>query len=250
MNTIRILLILLISQTQNGYGQRNKSDSLINKFRNDIKIEQEEHSGVVVMDDETTESYYLVLSNCSIKDLVKYTNDTNAVVRSYIFAGLLRRKVNKNVLLKILDIHKNDTAEFRSRSTDVETKWTVKEFMQSGLKFNSANKLSVIDYKKRIEKIRGQTKIEISAMHHGLIEKEELLKIDSLVITGNKLRIISFTLFAEEKTIKSSSNILTNDMKIAIKETEPRSILIFTDIKIVGQDSIVWHGPSMVVKLK
>ena len=258
MNTVRILFILLIFQTQNCYGQRDNSDSLINKFKANIEIQQKENSGIVGMDAETKESYYLAMGNCSIENLVKYTNDTNAFLRSYIFAGLLQRKVNKNVLLKILDIHKNDTTEFTSQSVDVVIKWKVNEFMKTLMILKSDGKLGHINYKKRIEELRNRTtnepEILIDGIHHSLIEKDKLLKIDSLFLTVNKMKIVSFTLYITSlggsQEFKSSTNALTNDMKNAIKKTESGGILVFDDIRVMGEDKRVRQLGLKYIKLK
>jgi len=251
MKLVRILLILLISQS-NCYGQRNKSDSLINKFRDHIQAVQKERSGTVAMNDETRELYYSVIINCPVKDLIKYTNDSNAFVRSHIFAGLLRKKIKNDVLFKILATHKNDTAEFTIKSTDVVITWTVIEFMKVGMRLKTANGLSNINYKKEIEKIRSRIKneIKIQGSHNGLIEKEQLLKYDSLVLTMTKLKIVSFTLLLPGRSIKSSSNALTNDMKTAIKETPPGDILIFTEINVLTEENNIRQWVSISIKLK
>jgi elongation factor P--beta-lysine ligase len=71
MTTLKILLILLIAQLQNCYGQSINADSLLNRFRNDIQIEQRIYWGKVKMDVETMESYYTLLNCASVNNLIK-----------------------------------------------------------------------------------------------------------------------------------------------------------------------------------
>jgi hypothetical protein len=255
MKAIKILLLLLLSQTQICYSQRNNPDSLFNRFRNDMQIEQKKNLGVAGMnDDETRESYYLLLLNSSINDLVKYTNDTNAYVRSVMFSGLLRKKVKNSVLLKILDAHKNDTIKFTIRSVDVVQTWSVNEYMQLAIKAKSEGWLSGIDYKKEIEKLRRRQtslKIKIDGIHHDFVDKEALMKLDSLSLTSGKLRIVSFTLFVGDEKFIGADNVLTGDMKLAIKKAvSGYDLLSFGNIMVVGQDNKVHKLPSMVLWLK
>lgn len=251
MKSVRFLLILFVFNPY-CYGQGQHTDSLINKFRNRIETIQKDHDRTVIMNDETRVLYYSLMINSSVKDLIRYTNDSNAFVRTYVFSGLLRKKVNKDVLLKILDAHKNDTAIFTSMSADIVTSWTVKEYMQTGMRLRSANKLPHIDYRKSIENIRNtaKNKIEISGIHEGLIEKEELLKIDTLVLTVDKFKIISFVLITPQKSFKSSGNAITNEMKSAINELAPGDILIFEDIDVLVPDNTMRRLQSIGVKLK
>lgn len=258
MTIVRILLIFLMAFTQKCYCQCNNSDSLFYKFKVNIEILQKEHSGTVGMDTETKESYYLVLSSCSTNDLIKYTNDTNAFVRSYIFAGLLQKRVKKKEILKILEIHKNDTAKFICSSADVIVQWRVNEFMKTLMVLKSEGKLGHINYKKRIEELRNRTSSEtailIEGIHHGLIDKDKLLKNDSLFLTVNKMKIVSFSLYItnskEIGEFKSSSNVLTNEMKNAIRKAESGTILTFDDLKVVYDDHGVHQLGLMYLKLK
>jgi len=252
MTTIRLLSFIILLQAQNCYSQSNNPDTLFNKFRNDIQIEQREHSGVVGMDDETKISYYSFVSNCSFKDLIKYSNDSNAFIRSYVFAGLLRKEANKDELLRILEIHKNDTAKFTCIGADVVTEWTVKEFMEAGMRLKATNELPNIDYKKAIEKLKSpfELKLKISGISHGLIGKQQLLNIDSLNLTQENFQVVSFTLFVAGQEMKSSSFRLTNDMKYAIEKTKPGEYLVFDNIKVVGRENIVRQIVSMTLKVK
>ena len=159
MTILKLLPLLLFLTVQNCYSQLNNVDTLFNKFKNDIEIEQREHLGVVAMDDKTKISYYSLVFYSSIKDLVRFTNDSNPCIRSYVFAGLLRKQISNKLLLQILDTHKNDTAKFISKGADVVIEWTVKDFMQAGMNLKSANTLPKIDYEKEIEKLRTLIKL-------------------------------------------------------------------------------------------
>lgn len=249
---MRLLSFLILLKAQNCYSQSNNPDTLFNKFKNDIQIEQREHSGVVRMDDETKISYYSLVSNYSFKELIKYTNDSNAFIRSYVFAGLLRKEANKNELLKIVELYKNDTAKFTSIEADVVTEWTVKEFMEAGMRLKATNELPNIDYMKAIEKLRSpfELKLKISGISHGLIDKQQLLNNDSLNLTQENFQVVSFTLFVAGQEMKSSGCRLTNDMKYAIKKTEPGEFLVFDNIKVVGKETIVRQLVSMTLKVK
>ena len=251
MTIIRLLTLLLFLKAQICYSQRTNLDSLLNKFKKDIEIEQREYA-VVAMDDETKVSYYLLVSSCSVTDLTKYTNDSNPFVRSYVFAGLLRREISKGKLLKILDIHKNDTAKFTIRGADVVTEWTVKEFMQAGMNLKSGNKLNDIDYKNEITRIRSQPelKLKINAISHGLIDKKELLNIDTLTLTVKEFKVVSFNLFVAKQEMQSSNCLLTNEMKQTIERTEPGEFLVFDNIKVVANDGLVRQLASLSLRLK
>jgi len=252
MTTIRLFTILLILKAQACYSQYINSDSLLNNFKKDIEIEQREHAGVASMDDETKVSYYLLVSSCPITDLIKYTDDSNPFVRSYVFAGLLRRKITKDRILNILELHKNDTAKFTSKGADVVIEWTVKEFMEAGWRLKHSNELPDIDYKKELERVRSQpvTKLKIGCISHGIIDKRDLLNIDSLSLTDKELRVVSFNLFVAGKEMKSSNYLLTNEMKQVIESCEPGEFIVFDNIKVVAKDNIVRQLASLSLRLK
>lgn len=252
MTALKFLPLLFLLTVQNCYSQSNNADTLFNKFKNEIEIEHREHAGVVAMDDETKISYYSLISNSSIKDLIRFTNDSNPIIRSYVFAGLLRKRTSNKQLLKILETHKNDTAKFLSKGADIVTEWTVKEFMQAGMNQKSANTLSKIDYKREIERIRTQSelKLNIKGISHGLIDKMELSKIDSLVLSNTDIRIVSFTLFMAGQEMKSSGCTLTNEMKHAIQKGESGEFLVFDNIKVMGKDKAMRQLASVTLKLR
>ncbi len=252
MSIIRLFTILLLLKAQTCYSQLTNADSLLNNFKKDIEIEQSEQGGVVAMDDETTISYYLLVSSCSVSDLIKYTNDSNPFVRSYVFAGLLRKEISKDKILKILDRHKDDTVKFTSKGADVVIGWTVKEFMEAGWRLKLSNELPDIDYNKELERLRSQSVIElkISGISDGLIDKKELLNIDSLSLTDKEFRVVSFNLFVAEKEMKSSNCTLTKEMKQMIERSEPGEYIIFDNIKVVAKDNIIRQLASLPLRLK
>lgn len=225
---------------------------MINRFRSDIQIEQKEHSGIVVMDDETTESFYLLMSCASIKNLIKYTNDSNAFIRSSMLIGLVRKNANKNTLLRILDNHRNDTAKYTIKSADVVTEWTVRGSMQLAMNFKDSNKLGNINYKKILEKIRSKVeiKLKIDGIHHGLIDKKDLLKIDSLSLTYNNFRVQSFTLFMAGRVMSSTDNILTSEMRLSLEKAEAGDVLFFDNIRVTGEDNTTRLLAPLLLKIK
>ena len=252
MTTLKLLPLLLLLTVQNCYSQLINSDTLFNRFKNDIEILQREHSGVVAMDDETKISYYSLISYSSIKDLIRFTNDSNPFIRSYVFAGLLRKQTSNKQLLKILDTHKNDTAKFISKGADVVTEWTVREFMQAGMNLKSANTLPKIYYKKEIERIRTQPelKLNITGISHGLIDKKELLNIDSLTLSNKELRIVSFTLFMAGQEMKSSGCDFTKEMKHTIQKSQLGEFVVFDNIKVMDKNKAVRQLVSLTLKLR
>ncbi|MBZ0205282.1 MAG: hypothetical protein K8H89_03075 [Flavobacteriales bacterium] len=252
MNTIRLFTILLLLKAQTTYSQPTNSDSLLNNFRKDIEIEQSENAGAVGLDNETKISYYLLISSCSVEDLLKYTNDSNPFVRSYVFAGLLRKEISKDKLLQVLDRHKNDTAKFTSKGVDVAVEWTVKEFMEAGWRLKLSNKLPDIDYNKELERLRSRPGIElkINGISHGLIDKKELLNIDNLILADKEFRVVSFNLFVAEKEMKSTNCTLTVEMKQMIERLEPGEFIAFDNIKVVGSDNMVRRIASLSLKIK
>ena len=71
--------------------------------------------------------------------------------------------------------------------------WGVGDFIQACWQSKSTNKLSAINYKKELERLKNESvsKIKIDGISHGTIEKINLLKIDSLTITSKEFRVIS-----------------------------------------------------------
>jgi hypothetical protein len=164
-----ILLILFLNSFYSYCQQIQNIDSFFRNFKKDVLIEQKENAGKVVFDDDTKISYYTLVDNSSVQDLLDYTNDDNAFVRAYIFVGLLRKGISEKLTLKILENHKNDTTKFVVQSGCVVTDWTAKSYMEFAAKLKSTNDLNDIDYKSSIKIIKNQDviKLKIEGVRHG-----------------------------------------------------------------------------------
>ena len=139
-------LLLQVLLGQYCYGQTFSNDSLFDKFRQDILTEQQQHEGWTVFDDETEETYYLLLSTHSIETLLKYTDDSIPAVRAEIFTGLQTKNAGQKVLKEILAKHINDTAKFACMGGDVGIKWTIKEYMQTLVDMGEEHKVPDVDF--------------------------------------------------------------------------------------------------------
>ena len=177
----RYFLLLPVFLGQYCYGQKYNEDFLFNKFRNDVQI---------AWDDETLESYYLLLSVCSVEALVKYTDDSNPRVRAEIFSGLIGKNADDKILKQILTKHLNDTAKFISGSSNVYITYSVKKYMQEVLTWKADNKLPEVDFKARLQQIRSRRYDMIRGVHHGIISKDSLLRLDSLISLPEGVKLI------------------------------------------------------------
>jgi hypothetical protein len=168
MDIIKNTAILLVLLAPYRYARAGSPDSLFHKFKNDVLTIQQAHAGTMVWDDEASISYYSLLDSSSIEELIKYTVDTNAFIRSSIFSGLVQRNTDTNLLQRILAEHKNDTASYTTRSADLELTQTVKEHMQLSMDARKIRR-GETNYKKRIENIKSRslTGIKINGLHHG-----------------------------------------------------------------------------------
>lgn len=252
MNSLRSLyryiLLLQVFLGQYCFGQYSSKDPLFNKFRQDVLIEQREHHGWVVWDDETRESYYTLLIARSIKELVKYTDDSVPAVRAEIFSGLVQKNADESTLREILNKHLNDTAKFTEGATDVILTWSVREIMKLSMDFKPDVKHPALDYRDMLEKLRRRHYVAIPGIHHGLISKDSLLKADSLV-GPEGLKIVSFTVTVGEKII-TSNNVISKEIKTAIGELKPGNGIYFESIKAEGPDKTTRTITPVLLKVK
>jgi hypothetical protein len=230
----RYFLLLLIFPGKYCYGQKCNGDSLFNRFKKDIQFEQQEHQGRVVWDDETVESYCILMINSPIEVLVKYTDDSIPSVRTSIFGGLVHKNADKDILAAILAKHKNDTAEYTESPTDVVITWNVRDFMQTALKLKAENKLTSANYESRLATVRNRVDIVLPGTYHGTIAKDSLLIVDSLIYSKKDVKIVSFTLTLNKDTSfveeKSANNYLTAEMKKNISESKAGDYLCIDNI--------------------
>ncbi len=204
------------------------------------------------MDDDTKLSFLLLLYNCPVQNLIQYTDDSNAAIRSYIFVELLRKGLSEDIMEQILEQHKNDTAKFTIQSGCIRTTWTVSGYMQFGAKLKSSNELTAFDYKLEMEglKHKNVTKLKVDGIRHGLVDKNELLKLDSLTFTTNVFKVLSFTLYVSDQKFKSSDSSLTDEMKQAIAKAASGQIIYFADIKAAYKDNAIRQLNPIRLKLQ
>lgn len=227
------------------FGQENKLDSLFRIFETNILTEQSKNNGTVIWNDDTEESYYLLMKACPVDTLAKYIDHSNAAIRCSVFSGIVNKKGDKNLINKILNSHLKDTARYTTMPTDVVTTWTVSEYMQATIKYKSDK---VIDYDERIASIRKKPRILLQGEHHGMIEKEDILKVDSLVCNLSGFKVHSFSMAVKTNSkiyeLKSGSSVFTSAMKGRIKKLKQGDKIFFEDIRVCGSD-----GTRMLVPL-
>ena len=231
------------------YGQNNSTDTLFDQFRKDNLIELREHQGQVVWDDDTRETYYLLLSTHPADVLIKYIEDSIPAVRAQIFAGLVQKNADEKILSEILNRHLGDTAKFTLSTTDVVITWSVREYMQTLVSSKANNKVPEVDFKTRLEKIRRDRYSVIAGARHGIISKDCMLRVDSLTCSLKWAKITSFTLTAKGSTM-TSGNVLTKRMKRKIRKLRSGERIFIENIKAEGPDKITRQLPSISLKIK
>ena len=246
-------VLTLILYGQYSFGQNYRIDSLLKELKNDLGIEQREYSGRVVWDDETKETYYSLMDICPNKTLLKFTDDSNAVIRIYMYLGFVRNSNNKIIQKRILKKHKNDTIEITEKHGCIVHSWKVIEHMQMTFNTKQAKELKKLNYKKEIELIRNKPHIVINGARHGDIKKEVLQELDSLTFSKNDMYVSSFELYLDtDATFSSisSSNKLTETMKSAIMKLKKGDKIYFDEIKIKGPDDIIRTAGSITLRIE
>lgn len=240
------ILILLLLLSQVSYGQEYKIDSLFRVFQNDIATEQLYYNGDVIFDHDTQENYYLLLKVSSIDSLVKYINDPNPAIRCYIFNGLISKNADEKLVKEILKNHLNDTASYRSKSN----RWKVNEFMQLS---NDDKEDQKKYFTERIKNIEHRSTKMFLGERHGLINKNDLFKADSLICDVKNCKIISFTMTIKKDTNlyeqKSADNRITAAMKESINRLEIGDKLWIEDIKVNDIDGTIRNIGSRSLKI-
>ena len=249
MNLYKCSLLLLVFLGQYCYGQNYSTDTLLDQFRKDILIELEEHQGRVVWDNDTRETYYLLLSTHPADVLIKYTEDSIPAVRAKIFAGLVQKNADEKLLNEILNKHLGDTAEFTLSPTDVVITWSVREYMQTLLSSKADKKLPEVDFKAQLDKIRSEHYTVIAGTRHGIISRDSLLRVDSLTSSMGWVKITSFTLTVRKKSM-TSGNVLTKRMKRNIRKLRYGERIFIENINAELPDKITRQLDSIVLKVK
>ena len=251
MRNYFVLTLILFGQYS--FGQNNRIDSLLRELKNDIEIEQREYSGRVVWDDETKETYYSLMDICPNKTLLKFTDDSNAVIRIYMYLGFVRNSNNKILQRRILKKHRNDTIEITEKQGCVVHSWKVIEHMQMTFNTKQEKELKKLNYKKEIELIRNKPHIVINGARHGKIKKEMLQELDSLTFSKNGINVSSFEIYLETDTAyssTSSSNKLTETMKSEIMKLKTGDKIYFDEIKIKDPDNITRTAGSIALRIQ
>ena len=244
MKVCILTLLLLLSQIS--HGQEYKIDSLFRVFQNDITTEQLYNHGDVVFDHDTQENYYLLLMVSPVDSLVKYINNPKPAIRCYMYSGLVRKNANEKLVKEILDNHVNDTASYKSASN----LWKVNEYMQLCLDHKTDK---IIDFEERIKNAKQQSTKMFRGERHGLINKNDLLKADSLICDVENCKIISFTMTIQKDTNlfeeKSTDNHITTAMKENINRLEIGNKLWIEDIKVYAFDGTIRNLGSRSLKI-
>ena len=222
------------------YGQDSRLDSLFEVFKNDIEYLQSFNDGIVVWDDDTREDYYLLINNSPIDTLTAYVNNSHGAIRCLIFSGLLNKTSDEELIKGIITRYMNDTTSFSYMSADVVTSWTVGEYLQTALTYKKDMKFDISD---RLKEIRLTPRLVLHGERHGIMQKEDMLRIDSLIYNTGDRTIISFSMTGTKDTaihqMRSASNSLTSAMKEYLRETVSGDSIYFEDINSRGPDDTV-----------
>ena len=234
MKICSILISILFGQIC--FGQNNRIDSLYNEFKSDIKILQQKNKESLIWDNDTRLTYYSLMDICSNETLLKFIDDSNSIVRTYMYLGLLRNNEDSILQKEILQKYRNDTTKFRENTGGcVSWPWKVINHMEWNFKAKQENHLEKINYKKEIEKINNEQRFVINGARHGIIKKEKLQELDSLTYSISECKVNSFDIYIDAKrkfSFTSSDNRLTETMKKEIKKMQSGDGLYFDNIRV------------------
>lgn len=90
----------------------------------------------------------------------------------------------------------------------------------------------------------------IAGLNSGLIDKDTLMKAESLACPGKNNKIISFTFFRLGGELRSKSDSLTVEMKKSIGDMRTGSKLIFSDITARTSDGRTISLSPIILKIK
>lgn len=228
-----------------------KVDSLFKNFRDDVFIELKENHDIFKFDNDTKLSFYTLLANSSINDLLDFTNDNSAVIRAYIFTGLLRKRITDSVAAEILEGHRNDSARFVVQNVDVGLEWTVIDYMQYISKYkNELHPLNYDSIMAGLKQFKMNEPLRIMTIaRHNIIDKHELLNIDCLELTDETMKILSFSLTMGETELQGIGCDITKEMKSSIEKMYPGSPIYLENIRAIDNDGNIRHLGSFTLKL-
>jgi hypothetical protein len=90
----------------------------------------------------------------------------------------------------------------------------------------------------------------ICSRNSGMIDKDTLIKAESLICSEKNYEIISFTMFRISGELNSKSNFLTEEMKKCIGEMRSGNKLSFFDIKAKTPDGKTKSLSPIILKIK
>jgi hypothetical protein len=90
----------------------------------------------------------------------------------------------------------------------------------------------------------------ICSRNSGMIERDTLIKAESLICSEKNYEIISFTMFRISGELKSKSNLLTEEMKKCIGEMRSGNKLSFFDIIAKTPDGNTKSLSPIILKIK
>lgn len=219
---------LLFFAGTHAYAQTGEENALWNRFKNDVRMEQQANNGRIVWDEETKGTFSLLVTKSSVETLLKYTNDSLPTVRAKMFYGLIAKGATTEVLEQVLRNHANDTATFTNGSGCLASNDAVIQIMR--LYFEVRTRAPA-DFKASLEHNKSQPKIIIAGAYHRLIAKEDLLKAIPFIYSEPGIKVLSFTLSTVEETIKSS-NTCTPEITDFIQKLESGTRILIEDLRV------------------
>lgn len=250
--SLNLCFIIFILSIFNCKAQNAKTDSLFQEFRKNISRVQEFNLEFEMMDETTEISYCELMKQATFDDLVKYGEDSIAIVRAYMLKNLLMKSDDENLISSIFEKHKKDSSTFFTHLGCFIKKWTVSEFIYTGLAMKCSDNIPKIDYDKRLKELKKPKTLElkIDKERHGFIEKSTLLSLNKLELTNDEFVVISFRCIVGEKIMNSNSAYLTYAMKEAIRQAKSGTIISFEEIKFIGSDKLERKLVSTILRIK
>jgi hypothetical protein len=252
---MKYLFIFFMLFGQLSYGQDCLCDSLFGLLKKEVQIQLPTSKFVFSWHDEMRISFYTLMANCPVKCLTQYVDDSIAAIRVNIFDGLMQKNADHRLLKSIQQRYKNDTTKYIIRSADVVQIWTVGEYMKTFLKIysNKKNTFEPVDFQVRLEelqkRIRETPRVVIPGASHGMISKEDLLKVDSLVCSIETHQVISFTLMIGDRKFIGKDNF-TPEMKDAARAMKTGERLFIDDIKVTFPNDSWGIISSLVLEIE
>lgn len=244
------LFLVLMLSGKISLSQQQTRDSLFRELKLDIEAQQHESNGVCLWDDDTKVIFYSYLKTCPKYALIESMKDSNAFIRAHLYLEYVRNANNTKLQKQILNKHINDTLRFTESNGDVTHTWKVFDYMKMAYAAKQTQKLKRLDYSKEIQKIRNKPRVMISGVRHGLVNKEDLLQLDSLSYSLSASKVISYRIDINSVTLHSESNQITELMKVEIKKLNARDKVYIYDIKVRGNDNIIRNIGSINLRVR